>query len=141
MGVSTIDAAPEHVRFAVLQLASDGMPPKQLVKWLVGHGIVVTSDVVGYHLRKNGIYTDQKWWVDPADTHAGRMKQYVTALATHNSDTFRLWDIDLRGRVWGTCTRILLSTGAIEKVRCSGQWYRIVATKEGLVALAGRDKQ
>lgn len=139
MPISTIDSAPEHIQFAVLQLAADGMTPTQLVEWLAGHGIIVTVNMVGYHVRKNGIRVDQKWWIDPADTHPERMKQYVTALAAHNSDTFRLWDIDLRGRVWGACTRILLSAGAIEKIQCSGQWYRIVAIKEDLLALIKQD--
>ena len=135
MSVSAIDNAPEYIQFGVLQLASDGWEPKQLVEWLEGHGICVTSDVVGYHLRKNRICADRKWWIDPANTHTERMKQYVTALAAHDNETFRLWDIDLRGRVWGACTRALLRAGAIEKVQCSGQWYRIVATREDLVAI------
>jgi hypothetical protein len=133
MSTSIIDRAPEHIQFALLQLSKDGMTSKQLVEWLAGHGIVVTSDSVSYHLRKNGIYTDRKWWIDPADTHAERMTQFIDAMTSHDGRTFRLWDLNLKGRVWGACTRSLLKDGVIEKIECSGQWYRIVVTKEELV--------
>lgn len=138
MSVSTIDSAPEHIQFAVLQLSKDGMPSKQLADWLAGHGIVVSTDSVSYHLRKNGICNDRKWWIDPADTFDERMTQFIDALSSYNGQTFRLYDLNLKGRVWGACTRALLRDGVIEKMVCSGNWYRIVTTKEKLLVLVGQ---
>lgn len=135
MSVSALDNAPEYIRFGVLQLSKDGWTSKQLVEWLEGHGIHLPTDSVNYHLRKNGIYTDRKWWVDPADTPEKRKQQYVTALISYKHQMFRLWDINLKGGAWGFCTRALLNDGIIEKIQGRRRWYRILVSKETLVAM------
>lgn len=135
MSASALDNAPEHVQFGVLQLSSEGWTSKQLVEWLASHGIFLSPDSVNYHLRKNGIHTDRKWWVDPDDTPEKRKQQYVTALISYKHQTFRLWDINLKGGAWGFCTRVLLNDGIIEKIQGRRRWYRILATNEELIDL------
>ena len=126
MSISTIDNAPEYIRFGVLQLSADGLTTKQLVEWLAGHGVQVSPDSVNYHLRKNGIYTDRKWWIDPDDTFADKMRQYIDALESRGDAPFRLYDLNLKGQAWGACTSKLLADGIIEKVPGQRLWYRAI---------------
>ena len=138
MSISVIDNAPEYVGFGVRQLSAEGWTSEQLVEWLAGHGIRVSPDSVNYHLRKNGVHTDRKWWIEPADTFDERMQQYIVALNECDTNTFRIWDLNLRGRVWNVCTRRLINNGIIEKVPNQRRWYKILVTKDKLDTMSPR---
>jgi len=135
MKPSAINGASEEIRAKVLQMGREGQTHEQIVEWLSDNGISSTSDTVGYHLRNNGIHVDRQWWINPANTFDGRMKQYVTAIIAHESPMFRLFDLCLKGKAWGACTRALLKKGMIKEMQCSGRWYEITGTKEEFTAM------
>ena len=134
MGTSAIDKASEEVQAMVLQMADEGHTQEQIASRLVEHGITLVPASIGHHLRKNGIRADRHWHIEPANTFEERMRQYLDALESRNCTSFRLWDLNFRGRVWGACTRALLDMGIIEKGTGKRRWYNLVATKEILAA-------
>ena len=126
MSIGKIDAAPKHIQLMVLKMAEEGRTHQQIANWLSAKGVLVSRHVVGYHLRNLVVCVDRQWWTDHADTFAGRMEQYTAALELRGSDPFRLFDLNLKGRVWGACTSKLLVDGVIEKVPGQRKWYRVV---------------
>ena len=133
--IGLIARLPQEVQVAILDMGHI-RDHTTISKWLAEQEVYVTRNNVGTYLRKHGIYTDQKWWTSPADTHDGRMQQYITALIGRDNPEFRMWDLNLRGQTWNACTRALMKMGAIELMHGQKRrWYRIIATKEELAEL------
>lgn len=122
---------PKEIQDVVLVMARK-KTIAEIIKWLDSQEIKALETHVRYFIRKSGV-PPRKQIIKPKGSYVEKVETYIGKLLKLETDTFTLWNLNLRGPSWSVVTKNLHADGLISSMGGNPRTrWRILGSRDEL---------